>query len=221
MALVVWWLGRACAAPPPSSVVWSPRDGVREGDGGLPGPIPSLVPHPCLPSRASLPFASTTLAAPAAWACAARGVCRVLSGCAVVAWFPLPRQRLHGWRSRVSSSCPPRGRECPCLAGGVDLAVGGEPLCGRTAAGHVRRVVGRGDPLPLEGPRRSVSVSASVSRVGVSPRASRGAVGFRVGLARVAGLAGLLRGVVRCDSRRFCLACPVRSVARAVSLGPL
>lgn len=83
-------------------------------------------------------------------------------------------------------------------------------MCGRTAAGCVRRVVGRGDPLPLVDLRRSalVCVGIGLSRVGVPPWGCRwGPVGFRVGLAMQQACGGDRSGeLMRCDSCRFCLA---------------
>lgn len=96
-----WGRGPACAAHPPPSPA---RVAVEWGVGRrrwAPGSQPSPVLHPCLPSRASLPLASTTLAAPATRPCAVCGACRVLSGFVRVAASspPLPRQRSHGWRN--------------------------------------------------------------------------------------------------------------------------
>lgn len=175
------------------------------------------VPHPCLPSRASLSLASTTLAAPATRACAARGACCVLLGlCGCVA-PPFPRQRSHGWRNRGSPPSPPRGREGPCLAL-IDLALGDGTVLwenGCWPRPARRRTWGptaaRGSSSVGIGVSASVSLSCRCRLLGL-PGGRR--VSGRLG---AAGVVGLLRGVVQCDSRRFCLACPDRSDARAVS----
>lgn len=69
----------------------------------------------------------------------------------------------------------------------------------------------RGSPSVGIGVSASVSLSCRCRLLGL-PGGRR--VSGRLG---AAGVVGLLRGVVQCDSRRFCLACPDRSDARAVS----
>lgn len=103
------------------------RDGERKGGGGLPVPPVPPVPRPCLPSRASLPRASASWPLPRR-GCAARDACGVLSGCAVVASLPLPRQRSHGWWNRRSPP-PPSGPGGP-VSRVMGLALGGGPFWG-------------------------------------------------------------------------------------------
>ena len=145
-----------------------------------------------------------------------RAVC--FSGCVVVSPRPpFPRQRSHGWRNRGSPPSPPRGREGPCLAL-IDLALGDGTVLwenGCWPRPARRRTWGptaaRGSSSVGIGVSASVSLSCRCRLLGL-PGGRR--VSGRLG---AAGVVGLLRGVVQCDSRRFCLACPDRSDARAVS----
>lgn len=195
------------------------RDGVWVGDGGLPGPHPSSRASP-VPSVACVPLArvhdfgrSRDAGLRRAWCvlCASRAVwlCRLAP--------PFPRQRSHGWRNRGSPPSPPRGREGPCLAL-IDLALGDGTVLwenGCWPRPARRRTWGptaaRGSPSVGIGVSASVSLSCRCRLLGL-PGGRR--VSGRLG---AAGVVGLLRGVVQCDSRRFCLACPDRSDARAVS----
>lgn len=195
------------------------RDGVWVGDGGLPGPHPSSRASP-VPSVACVPLArvhdfgrSRDAGLRRAWCvlCASRAVwlCRLAP--------PFPRQRSHGWRNRGSPPSPPRGREGPCLAL-IDLALGDGTVLwenGCWPRPARRRTWGptaaRGSSSVGIGVSASVSLSCRCRLLGL-PGGRR--VSGRLG---AAGVVGLLRGVVQCDSRRFCLACPDRSDARAVS----
>lgn len=188
------------------------RDGMWVGDGGL----------PCLtrafrrvrPSRSRPRLWPLPRRGPAPRV--VRAVC--FSGCVVVSPRPpFPRQRSHGWRNRGSPPSPPRGREGPCLAL-IDLALGDGTVLwenGCWPRPARRRTWGptaaRGSSSVGIGVSASVSLSCRCRLLGL-PGGRR--VSGRLG---AAGVVGLLRGVVQCDSRRFCLACPDRSDARAVS----
>lgn len=105
------------------------------------------------------------------------------------------------------------------MSRGLGLALGGGRLSGRPAVGRVRRVVGRRDPLPLEGLRRSASVCV---RTGL-PSCWRllglpGGRRFRVGSAPQAGVVGLRRDVCGVIPAR--LPRVARSPTRAVSRWP-
>lgn len=226
VAPVVWLVaGERAPCTPPRARYFPPllraavRDGVWVGDGGLPGPHPSSRASP-VPSVACVPLArvhdfgrSRDAGLRRAWCvlCASRAVwlCRLAP--------PFPRQRSHGWRNRGSPPSPPRGREGPCLAL-IDLALGDGTVLwenGCWPRPARRRTWGptaaRGSSSVGIGVSASVSLSCRCRLLGL-PGGRR--VSGRLG---AAGVVGLLRGVVQCDSRRFCLACPDRSDARAVS----
>lgn len=221
---VVGGWGEGSVHTPACAVLSSPPEGRRAGRGvgrrrWAPGSPPVF---PCItrafrrvrPSRSRPRLWPLPRRGPAPRV--VRAVC--FSGCVVVSPRPpFPRQRSHGWRNRGSPPSPPRGREGPCLAL-IDLALGDGTVLwenGCWPRPARRRTWGptaaRGSSSVGIGVSASVSLSCRCRLLGL-PGGRR--VSGRLG---AAGVVGLLRGVVQCDSRRFCLACPDRSDARAVS----
>lgn len=218
--------GKGSVHTPACVVPSSPPEGRRGagcwgGDGGLPGPTRLPVPHPCLPSRASLSLASTTLVAPATRACAARVARCVLLGLCGCRLVPPSRGSVSTAGGIAGALLPPpRGREGPCLAlidlvlGGADRLVGERLLAASGASSDVGTRCRSGVFVV-----RHWCVGIGLSRVGVASSGSRGAVGFRV--------ASVLQAWWDC-SGEWCSVIPAGFASRARSgpspvrpLGPL
>lgn len=177
----------------PSRSRGSSRGGEWGGGGGL--PVPPVCPssravrrvRPLTRSRAHVSCPSRDRASP-------RVACAVCSRAGRLS----PRPPFPG---SVPTTGEPRDFLLPSSGPGrVRVSRDGSRPRGRTffggtAVGRVRRVVGRRDPLPLEGsPSVGIGASASVSLVLASPRGSRGARWFWVGsVPRACG--GTARGV--------------------------
>lgn len=181
-----------CARYPPSprGSSWGGGVGMAAvGSRSHPPPLPPVPSAVCVPlARAR----SRLVPLPRPGVHRACGACRVCSR--AVRWSPR-----FPFRGSVPTTGGNRGISFPSSVSGRArvlrdlIAPLGADVFGGTVVGRVRRVVGRRDPLPLEGLWRSASsVSVSVSLVLVSPGAPGGpSVLGRLGaVGVVAGLLG-------------------------------